>query len=97
MTRADFLQALRRLDSARTQCPDHFRLMRPVYVNCSYDAWTAAMGEPEEVRQYRVGSMHGAIGVWKHHCADGPVTCIGHVFERSGARPWVIVMRVGLC
>lgn len=100
LCRHDFLEALQLLGTRRSdrrlRCTENARLMLPVHVSCSYERWVAAVGEPEEVREYKTPSMHTPITVWRQFCADGPVTCIGHLFQRPDGERWVAVVRVGL-
>lgn len=101
LCRHDFLKALRllgtRRNDRRLRCADGARLMLPVHVSCSYQQWVATIGEPEDVKEFQTPSMHMAVAVWKQSCADGPVTCIGHLFQRPDGERWVTVVRVGMC
>ena len=31
---------------------------------------------------------------WCYQCTDGPVTCVGHLFERCPGQQWMIVKKV---
>ncbi len=100
LSRGDFMEALQLLETRRGERQQHWadtaRIMVPVHVSCPYERWVAFVGEPESVEQYKTSSAHVAVAVWKHRCADGPVTCIGHLFEQSSGERWVTVVRVGL-
>lgn len=101
LSRADFMDALRRLGTRRNErrlrCADGARLMIPVHVSCAYERWAALVGPPESVHEYQTAALQMPVVVWKQQCVDGPVTCIGHLFERSSGERWVTVVRVGLC
>lgn len=101
LCRHDFLEALRllgtRRNDRRLRCTENARLMLPVHVSCSYEQWVTMVGKPEDVKEYKTPSMHMAITVWNQACADGPVACIGHLFERTDGERWVTVVRVGMC
>ena len=97
-SRDDFMQALRQLgaepkiehlQSTRKAC----RMMR-IHVSCSHAEWLKVFGEPECVEEIAIPSTTCALHLWKHFCSDGPVTCIGHLFERSPGVRQVVVMRV---
>ena len=101
LCRHDFLETLRllgtRRNDRRLRCADHARLMFPVHVSCPYEQWVAIVGLPEDLKNYKTPSMHTPVSVWKQSCIDGPVTCIGHVFQRGDGERWVTVVRVGMC
>jgi hypothetical protein len=68
----------------------------PVFVRCLYEKWVNEFGEPQSIVEYRNSSTGPALHVWKHYCTNGPVTCVGHLFECSSGLCWVILVRVGL-
>jgi hypothetical protein len=96
-SRANFLRALDLLGPDRgldNWQPDSYQSV-PVYVGCPYETWVKVFGEPESVTEHREALTRLAVHVWKHHCKDGPVTCVGHIFENSSGSRWVIVFRIG--
>lgn len=98
-SRADFMQALQllgaRLESCQGMDGRTARLAVPVHVSCSRHKWAAAFGEPDCVQGGRAAGAKD-LHLWKHFCTDGPITCIGHRFERRPGEGWVIVVRVCL-
>lgn len=97
-SRRDFLQSLELLGARPSLCTasgEKARRTLPVLVSCSYGAWRRLFGEPQEVATHNVPSARETISVWRHSCTDGPVTCIGHLSERSPGVRWVILIRVG--
>ncbi len=95
----DFLQALQLLGGkprlGRYRSGDWGRRALPVCVSCSYRAWLSLFGEPQEV-ETNGSSSRVVVHTWRHCCTDGPVTCIGRLFERSSGVQWVVLVRVCL-
>jgi len=99
--RSDFLRMLRQLGAnpgvsycrfdAETR---EIRDIQHVYLRCRYDQWVQAFGEPEVVSPGLDSAVGATVRTWQHQCVDGPVTCIGHLFEHPSGVRWVIVARV---
>jgi hypothetical protein len=68
----------------------------PVFVRCRYEKWVNQFGDPQSIVEHHNASTRLALHVWKHYCANGPVTCVGHFFECSSGLRWVILVRLGL-
>ena len=95
-SRGDFLQALHQLGAEPKIHRLPTRLAMHVHVSCSQEHWTEIFGEPECVEEVVVPWGKHALHRWKHFCSDGPITCIGHLFERSPGVCWVVVVRIAL-
>jgi hypothetical protein len=100
-SRRDFLQMLRQLGADRGVSYCQFdgqareiRDVQRVYLRCRYDQWVEAFGEPETVSPGFDAAAGTIIRTWQHRCVDGPVTCVGHLFEQPTGVRWVIVVRV---
>lgn len=65
-----------------------------VFVSCPRDAWVRAFGEPQQVTEHYDLLMHIPFHAWQQPSPNGPVTCTGHLFERSPGCNWVTVARV---
>jgi len=66
------------------------------FLSCSLDTWVRHFGEPESITEHREFAVRRPLKRWEHQCADGPVKCVGRLFERWPDGPWVIVMRVSI-
>ena len=66
------------------------------FLSCSLDTWKCHFGEPESISEHREFAIRRPLQCWEHQCADGPVECVGRLFERWPDGPWVIVMRVSI-
>jgi hypothetical protein len=99
-SRRDFLQALQLLDSGlgvgQVQAKRRPFEVLPVHLSCPHETWARVFGEMQGVDVPQSSADTPGIQVWEHHCTDGPVTCIGHLFERSPGVGWVVVVRVCL-
>ncbi len=71
-------------------------LTAPVHVSCSRETWTTVFGEPDCIEAIGDSMAKDSLYLWKHFCTDGPITCIGHLFERWPGESWVVVVRVSL-
>jgi len=101
-SRSDFLRVLRQLGAnpGVSYCrfdaeAREIRDIQHVYLRCRYDQWVQAFGEPEGVSPAFNSTVGATVHTWQHQCVDGPVTCIGHLFEAPSGVRWVIVARVG--
>jgi hypothetical protein len=97
---AEFFAALRRL-GARSGLPrtDNSSTRRErqncrVFVSCPQDLWIETFGKPRNITQHYDLAMHLSFQAWHQTSADGPLTCVGHLFERSPGVPWVTVSRI---
>jgi hypothetical protein len=99
-SRRDFLQALQLLDSGSSVGQVQIKRSRfevlPVHLSCSHETWARVFGEMQDVDAPQSPADHPSVQIWEHQCTDGPVTCIGHVFERSPGLGWVVLVRVCL-
>ncbi len=99
-SRRDFIQALQILGGKskfyRLRGSDPMPRTIPLHISCPYRTWVKVFGKPTDLEKHCRSSAGVAIHLWKHHCEDGPVTCIGQLFERLPGLRWVVVMRVGL-
>jgi hypothetical protein len=99
-SRRDFLQALELLGDGRTL--EQLRNARStqwsvrVHLSLPRAKWSEVFGEPQEVEEYRLEVAERPLHLWRHFCPDGPITCIGHLFDQPSGEPWVIVVRVSL-
>ena len=89
--REDFLQALRAMGA--TGGVTHSQVGTPDteevhggFLSCSREAWVQAFGEPENVVAREDQETRGAPDTWCYRCTDGPVTCVGHLFDAALAR-----------
>jgi hypothetical protein len=99
-SRRDFLQALQLLDSGlsvrQIQAKRSLFDVMPVHLSCPHETWAQVFGEMQCANAQESAADNPGVQVWEHHCTDGPVTCIGHLFERSPGVGWVVVVRVCL-
>ena len=99
-SRRDFLQALHLLDSGlsvgQIQAKRSLFEVMPVHLSCPDETWVKVFGEMQGANAQESAADNPGVQVWIHHCTDGPVTCIGHLFERSPGVGWVMVVRVCL-
>jgi hypothetical protein len=99
----DFIQALRMLGAglpnASMLC-EHgdpgSREIQRIFLSCPLRTWTRVFGEPESVIDHCEDVANMPLQTWEHECRDGTILCIGHLFERVPAEPWVILARVCL-
>ncbi len=64
------------------------------FLSCPLQTWTEWFGEPQEVSSHYDLLTHVPFQAWQQPFADGVATCMGHLFERSAGRNWVILARV---
>jgi hypothetical protein len=99
-SRRDFLQALQLLDSGlsvrQIQAKRSLFEVMPVHLSCPHETWAEVFGEMRGGDAQESAADNPGVQSWEHHCTDGPVTCIGHLFERSPGVAWVVVVRVCL-
>ncbi len=99
-SRRDFLQALQLLDSGlsvrQIQAKRTLFDVMPVHLSCPHETWAEVFGEMQGDDAQESAADNPGVQVWEHHCTDGPVTCIGYLFERSPGVGWVVVVRVCL-
>jgi hypothetical protein len=99
-SRRDFLQALQLLDSGlsvgQIQAKRSLFDVMPVHLSCPHETWAEVFGEMEGADAQESAADNPGVQVWEHHCTDGPVTCIGHLSERSPGIRWMVVVRVCL-
>jgi len=100
-SREDFLAALQTLGAkvgplyrpaASGKIPRRRAYM--AFLSCDLETWVRALGEPCEVSQHYDLLTHFPFQAWQQPCADGAVTCVGHLFERAPGRRWVTVARI---
>ncbi len=73
------------------------RVHHRAYVSCPLETWTEVFGNPKGIEEYGGRPKSRLpLNVWQHSCADGPIMCIGHLFERSPGVPWVVTFRVSV-
>lgn len=69
--------------------------MRVVHFSRPYDVWKRSFGELRPVQQgSSTAPKAQAIQTWEYSCSDGPVLCIGQLYERSPGLPWVNMIRL---
>lgn len=99
-SRADFLQAMELLGADRklrnSLLNEKTRLTARVHISCKQQTWCEIFGEPQSVEQYQFESTRPPVHIWKYTCKDGPIACVGHLFERSPGETWIVIVRVGL-
>ena len=99
-SREDFFQALGLLGAEpsirRLAIRDGRHLAGRVHVSCSRETWNKVFGPPVCPEDYQSPGSNEPLHLWKHFCSDGPVTCIGHLFEQSPGMRWVVLMKVSL-
>jgi len=66
------------------------------FLSCSLDTWVRHFGEPENVTEHREFAVRLPLQYWEYQCTDGPVKCVGRLFEHWPDGSWVIVMRVSI-
>ena len=103
-SRSGFLEKLTKLRARfiqRTGCPDcgdrEAHQTRIVFFSRPYAVWERAFG-PIECISNHCSSTSGelSVQVWKQQCSNGPVICVGHVFERPSGVKWVLLVRLCL-
>jgi hypothetical protein len=100
-SRSDFLSALRQLGAAPGVNYSQFDSetgkicdIKHIYLRCRHDLWVRTFGEPEAVCPGLDSAAGETVRIWQHQCVDGPVTCIGHLFEHPAGIRWVVIVRV---
>ena len=66
------------------------------FLSCSRNTWEYHFGEPRSIAEHREFAVRLPLQSWEHQCADGPVKCVGRLFDRWPDGPWVIVMTVSI-
>lgn len=99
-SRRDFLRAVQLLGGGLNVRKvrgkrDLFEVV-PVHLSCPHETWVKVFGEVRGPEEQETAAGNPGVHVWEHPCADGRVTCIGHLFERSPGVPWVVLVRVCL-
>jgi hypothetical protein len=101
-SRSGLLKKLTKLRARFIQtagCPDcgdrETHQARIVFFSRPYAVWERAFG-PIEVISNHCSSTSGGLSVqvWKQPCSDGPVICVGHVFEHPSGVKWVLLVRL---
>jgi len=104
LSRSGFLKKLTQLRARfiqRTGCRDcgdrEVRQTRIVFFSRPYAVWERAFGPIESISN-RCSSTSGelSVQVWEQPCSDGPVICVGHVFECSSGVKWILLVRLCL-
>jgi len=102
-TRKQFLQTLEQLggkfDFSYYHSAGNTRGIDEVhsgFLSCSLDTWVCHFGEPEEITEHCEFAVHLPLQCWEYRCTDGPVKCVGRLFERWPNGSWVIVTRVSI-
>jgi hypothetical protein len=72
------------------------REVQAVFVSCPRQAWVAEFGEPQHVRRQFDAATGGWLRSWEHPSTDGPVCCVGQLFDRSPGTEWVVVSQVSV-
>jgi hypothetical protein len=70
------------------------QVVRPVFASCSLQTWTRTFGAPEGITDEQDVLGPSAYQVWEQRCGEGPVTCMGQVFNRGTGPAWVIVREI---
>lgn len=99
-SREDFFHALRLLGAEpsirQLGINDSQHLVGHVHVSCSQETWNKVFGPPVDAEDYQDPQSNQPLHLWKHFCSDGPVTCIGHLFQQTSGVRWVVLMRVAI-
>ena len=66
------------------------------FLSCSFGTWLRHFREPESITEHHEFDVRQPLQCWEHQCADGPVKCVGRLFDRWPDGPWVIVLRVSI-
>ena len=89
-SRADFLQALALLaGEAGVRCETPVRSGRvtvAIYVSEPYATWVRIFGQPRGIEDQYDPFMRMVFQTWVQECADGPITCIGHLCHDTSGR-----------
>jgi hypothetical protein len=68
-----------------------------VFFSRPYAVWEHAFGPIEGISNHCSSTSRGlSVQVWKQPCSDGPVICVGHVFERPSGVKWIVLVRLCL-
>ena len=100
-SRRDFIGALRLLgaefvdeyDNSRVEDSGHQVRFR-AFLSCSLEAWTQVFGKPRNIGDGDDSLVRVPVRIWEHETTDGPLRCVGHLFERVPGEQWVILARV---
>jgi len=97
-SRQDFLRALELL-GARLLRRGGSSEERPrtfaAHLSCPYRTWVRVFGEPQDVEWSHNAASRVPLCVWTHEVGGGSLTCVGHLFERSPGKRWVLLTRLG--
>jgi len=63
------------------------------FLSCPYETWLEVFGQPCKVTDCASATQLPVQG-WEHRCKDGPVRCVGHLYERPSHDRWAVVARV---
>ena len=100
-SRDGFLQALRLIGATGGVTYCHTLVGQPGteevhsgFLSCPRKVWVQAFGELENVVHREDPGTRSPPDAWCYECTDGPVTCVGHLFERCPDQEWMIVKKV---
>jgi hypothetical protein len=68
--------------------------VQAVFVSCPRRAWIKAFGRPRHVRRHFDAAQEKWLWTWQQQIGEGVLRCVGHIFERSPGRPWMVVKQV---
>jgi hypothetical protein len=73
------------------------REVQAVFVSCPLRTWVAVFGKPRRVRPHfdRTGAKRACS--WEQDSSEGPVRCLGYIFERFPGIHWIIVKQLSIC
>ncbi len=65
------------------------------HLSCPYRTWVRVFGPPQDVQWSHKGGNRVPLCAWTHEYAGRSLTCVGHLFERSPGKRWVLLARLG--
>ena len=66
------------------------------FLSCSRNTWVSHFGEPENINEHHEFEVRQPLQCWEQQCTEGPVKCVGRMFDRWPDGPWVIVKNVSI-
>jgi len=70
------------------------RHLQHIFLRCRREDWVQAFGEIAATPLGRDPKSGSLVYTWQQECIDGPVTCIGYLYEHPEGMAWVVVVRV---
>jgi len=70
------------------------RQLQHVFLRCRREDWERIFGEINATSLGRDPKSGSLVYAWQQECLDGPLTCVGYLYEHPAGVAWVAVVRV---